>query len=117
MGVYVKTSSGADKLENSYAGQKAIIVYKGYHNLTYSSTTWLKTTIVKGTIDSNVFKNDTAPVVLITPRFHSGMPYRQITGYGYEINMSAETITLEAFGSGFVSGHVQGLNVAVLANV
>lgn len=117
MGVYVKTSTGADKLENSYTGQKAIIVYKGYHVLTYSSSTWLRTTIAKGKIDSGVFANDANPVILITPRWYSGMPYQQIKGYGYDIDRSAETITLEAFGSGFVSGHLQGLSVAVLTNV
>lgn len=117
MGIYVKTTSGADTVVRDLSKMKAIIVYKGYHVLTYSSSTWLKTTIPKENIDLVVFQKDTVPAVLITPRFYSGMPYSQIKGYGYDINMSAKTITLEAFGSGFVSGHLQALSVAVLATI
>lgn len=117
MGIYVKTTSGADTVVRDLSKMKAIIVYKGYHVLTYSSSTWLTTTIPKGTIDPVVFQKDTAPAVLITPRFYAGMPYGQIQGYGYDINMSAQTITLEAFGVGFVSGHLQALSVAVLATI
>ena len=117
MGVYVKTTTGADKIGKDQSMSKAVIVYNGYHVLTYLSSKWLQTTIAKGTIDSTVFEKDTAPTILITPRFYSGMPYQQITGYGYDINISAQTITLYAIGGGFVSGHLQAISVAVLANI
>ena len=117
MGIYVKTTTGADKIGKDQSMSKAVIVYKGYHVLTYLSSTWLKTTISKWVIDSNVFEKDSAPSILITPRFYSGMPYGQIKSYGYDINMSAQTITLYAIGGEFVSGHLQAISVAVLANV
>lgn len=115
MGIYVKTASGASKLTESHylAGT---LEYVGYHVLTYKSSIWLQTTISKGTMRADAFLTDRTLAVNITPLFHEGMPYPQVKGYGYEVNRNEQTITLYALGSGFVSGHIQGLSVIVTTN-
>lgn len=115
MGIYVKTSSGASKFtESRYLA--GTLEYVGYHVLTYKSSIWLQTVINKGIMRPDVFLTDRTLAVNITPMFHEGMPYPQVKGYGYEVNRDAQTITLYALGSGFVSGHVQGLSVIVTTN-
>lgn len=115
MGIYVKTSSGASKLtESRYLA--GTLEYVGYHVLTYKSSTWLQTVINRGIMRPDAFLADHTLAVNITPMFHEGMPYPQVKGYGYEVNRDAQTITLYALGSGFVSGHVQGLSVVVTTN-
>lgn len=115
MGIYLKTDNGTSNVMTSryIAGT---IEYVGYHILTYSSSTWLQTTIPKGTIRPDAFLTDRTMAVNITPQFNSGTPYWQIQGYGYLVTRDTQTITLYAIGSGFVSGHVQGLSVIVTTN-
>lgn len=115
MGIYVKTTSGASKVTNTpyLAGT---IEYVGYNVLTYNSNTWLETTIPKGTMRPDAFLTDRTIAVNVTPQFYSGMPYLQIKGYGYLVNRDTQTITLYAIGSGFVSGHLQGISVIVTTN-
>lgn len=115
MGIYVKTTSGTSKVTNQpyLAGT---IEHVGYYVLTYLSSTWLQTTIPKGTMRPDAFLTDRTIAVNITPQFYSGMPYWQIQGYGYLVTRDTQTITLYAIGSGFVSGHLQGLSVIVTTN-
>lgn len=115
MGIYVKTTSGASRLtESRYLA--GTLEYVGYEVLTYKSNTWLETVIHKGTIRSDAYLTDRTIAVNITPQFYPGTPYTQVKGYGYLVDRNAETITLYALGSGFVSGHVQGLSVIVTTN-
>jgi hypothetical protein len=115
MGIYVKTDNGTSNVMTSrYTA--GTIEYVGYHVLTYQSSTWLQTTIPKGTMRSDAFLTDRTITVNITPQFYEGMPYWQIKGYGYLVTRATETITLYAIGSGFVSGHLQGLSVIVTTN-
>ena len=115
MGIYVKTTSGASKLTESRY-QAGTLEYVGYEILRYKSSSWIETVIPKGIIRSDAYLTDRTIAVNITPIFHEGMPYPQVKGYGYEVNRGAQTITLYALGSGFVSGHVQGLSVIVTTN-
>lgn len=115
MGIYVKTDNGPSNVMTSRY-QAGTLEYVGYVILTYKSSVWLQTTIPKGTMRADAFLTDRTIAVNITPLFHEGMPYPQVKGYGYEVNRNAQTITLYALGSGFVSGHVQGLSVTVTTN-
>lgn len=111
----MKTTSRASRLtESRYLA--GTLEYVGYVSLTYKSSVWLQTTIPKGTMRADAFLTDRTIAVNITPQFHEGMPYPQVTGYGYEVDRNAQTITLYALGSGFVSGHIQGLSVIVTTN-
>ena len=115
MGIYVKTDNGPSNVMTSRY-QAGTIEHVGYYVLTYKSDTWLQTTIPKGTMRPDAFLTDRTIAVNITPQFYSGMPYWQIKGYGYLVTRDTQTITLYAIGSGFVSGHVQGLSVIVTTN-
>ena len=115
MGIYVKTDNGPSNVMTSRY-QAGTIEHVGYVILTYKSSVWLQTTISKGTMRADAFLTDRTLAVNITPLFHEGMPYPQVKGYGYEVNRNEQTITLYALGSGFVSGHIQGLSVIVTTN-
>lgn len=115
MGIYVKTDNGPSNVMTSRY-QAGTIEYVGYHVLTYLSSTWLQTTIPKENVRSDAFLTDRTICVNITPQYYSGMPYQQITGYGYLVTRDTQTITLYAIGAGFVSGHLQGISVIVTTN-
>ena len=115
MGLYVKTTSGSSRLTDQHY-RAGTIEYVGYHVLTYLSSTSLQTTIPKENVRSDAFLTDRTICVNITPQYYSGMPYQQITGYGYLVTRNTQTITLYAIGSGFVSGHLQGISVIVTTN-
>lgn len=114
MGTYVKTANGADKVGYSQQGVNGIIRYVGYHILTYKNASLLQYIIPKGVVPSEAFDTNLTLDVLMTLRFYPQMPYTQIKAIGYNTDQSAQTITLQAIGSGFVNGHLQAVSVVII---
>lgn len=114
MGIYVKTANSVDKVGYSQTGVNGIIRHVGYYILTYKTASLLQYIIPTGVVPTEAFNTNLTLDVLMTLRFYPQMPYTQIKAIGYNTDTSAQTITLQAIGSGFVNGHVQAVSVIVI---
>lgn len=101
-----------DKLNGKISGAAGQIVWCGLVNLLYNSSTDLQGVINDAPPD--IFGNLSDYAVLVTLRNASGTPYNQVARLTYEVRTSQEVLVIDAFGSGFVSGHVVSVSVLIV---
>jgi hypothetical protein len=86
-------------------------LYAKWTSCTYVTSTVLQKAITPGI--SDLYSNQGGYAVLLTMQEVSGTPHDQVKILKYEIR-SGNLLVINAFGSGFVSGHILGVSVAII---
>lgn len=95
------------KIDNA-AGQ---IAYMRYISLNFHNSSQLQVWITD--VPDDIFVNPSNYTVALSMREQSGTPYSQVSRMTYEIRTGTKQFVVNAYGSGFVSGHQLDVSVTI----
>lgn len=100
-----------EELNSNIKNNAGIIAYMKYIALSFHTSdtlqTWLKD------VPDDIFVNPSNYTVALSMREQGGTPYSQVSKMTYEIRTNTKQFVVNAYGSGFVSGHQLDVSVTI----